>query len=492
MNKLMEKIKEEKALRGEVKSLKARRKQLKDELLNHRDVNTDEYNSKMKELRSIEENLDAKQDELDNKTEEVRGLMIEKNTRDVFGASNGVDAREKVLASVEYRDAFFRSLIADRVSEADREIMDYGKRESKMNGGSVQEGGEYLLPTNTIDKIYSVVENYGRVWRKVTKYGFTGVVSLPIGTPGQAAKNEDGSITLNYKFNETLIKQDAVVAKVEVKNILLKNSISALEAYLVSEIGKYIGTYLDYAVIHGDGKSFVGILEALAGKEQKYSTFDYDTICDIQGDVESPYGDEACWIMRRKSFFKVIKKIKDNAGKPITVELPITSGKGQERYIEGQEVIFTNAMQEGDFLFGDLNQFIANVSQDTVIEKSTQEAFSADKTIFRGKVYAGGSVVSNDIATAAFAFYVKDGDKVIAPTANPDSGAVATGTEVVLTTETADAKIRYTVDGTEVKANSKVYAGAIKITADTTIKARAFKSGMAASDEVTFNYTISQ
>lgn len=492
MNELMERMKEEKSLRNEVKGLKSKRKKLKDELYNHRDRNSDEYNSKMVELRSIEDEIEQKQEALDTKNEEVRNLIIEKNSRDINTLSgNDVDTREKVLASAEYRDAFFRSLIANKVAEKDKEVMNYGKRESNMNGGSIQDGGEYLLPKTTMNNIYTVIENYGRVWRKVTKYGFTGVVSLPIGVAGTTKKNEDGSITLGYKFNETLIKQDAIIAKLEVKNILLKNSISALETYLVAEIGKYIGTYLDYAVIHGDGKSFRGILESLAGKENKYTTFNYDTVCDIQGDVESPYGDDACWIMKRKSFFKVIKKIKDNAGKPITVELPITTGKGQERYIEGQEVIFTNAMEEGDFLFGDLSQFIANVSQDTMIEKSEQEAFSSDKTIFRGKVYAGGSVVSDEIATAAFTFYVKDEDKVVAPTANPAAGVVAAGTKVALSTTTADAKIRYTLDGTEVKANSKLYTEAIEIKAATTIKAKAFKTGMSASDEVTLEYTIS-
>ena len=49
----------------------------------------------------------------------------------------------------------------------------------------------------------------------------------------------------------------------EVKNLLLKNSISALEGFIAAEAGKYIGKYLDQAILFGDGLSFEGIIPGL-------------------------------------------------------------------------------------------------------------------------------------------------------------------------------------------------------------------------------------
>ncbi len=55
---------------------------------------------------------------------------------------------------------------------------------------------------------------------------------------------------------------------------------------------------------------------------------------------------------------------------------------------------------------------------------------------------------------------------------------------------TAEAEIRYTLDGSDPTDSSEVYAGAVSITATTILKARAFKTGYTASDIVTANYVI--
>ncbi len=77
-------------------------------------------------------------------------------------------------------------------------------------------------------------------------------------------------------------------------------------------------------------------------------------------------------------------------------------------------------------------------------------------------------------------------------TASPAAGAVAVGTSVTLATDTADAKIYYTIDGTEPTAASTEYKAPIVINADTTIKAIAVKTGLDNSDLSTFAYTILQ
>ena len=77
-----------------------------------------------------------------------------------------------------------------------------------------------------------------------------------------------------------------------------------------------------------------------------------------------------------------------------------------------------------------------------------------------------------------------------APSASPAGGAVASGTAVVLATATSGAEIRYTLDGTEPTGESTLYAAPLAITAPVTVKAAAFKSGMASSSVTTESYTI--
>lgn len=82
-------------------------------------------------------------------------------------------------------------------------------------------------------------------------------------------------------------------------------------------------------------------------------------------------------------------------------------------------------------------------------------------------------------------------DKAEAPVADPAAGAVEAGTQVTLTTSTANARILYTLDGTDPDMSSTLYDGTpITITAAVTIKAIAVAEGYDPSTVLTAAYTI--
>ena len=76
------------------------------------------------------------------------------------------------------------------------------------------------------------------------------------------------------------------------------------------------------------------------------------------------------------------------------------------------------------------------------------------------------------------------------PTASPASGATFTDSlSVTLASATSGATIRYTLDGSTPISTSTAYTGAIALSATTTIKAIAYKDGMAKSGVLTATYT---
>lgn len=83
--------------------------------------------------------------------------------------------------------------------------------------------------------------------------------------------------------------------------------------------------------------------------------------------------------------------------------------------------------------------------------------------------------------------------KVAAPTFSPTAGAVASGTDVAISSDTAGATIKYTTDGTDPRTSDTAvtYSSAVDITAATTFKAYASKANYLDSDVVTAAYTIS-
>ncbi|MGP4077735.1 FN3 associated domain-containing protein [Halobacillus sp. K22] len=79
--------------------------------------------------------------------------------------------------------------------------------------------------------------------------------------------------------------------------------------------------------------------------------------------------------------------------------------------------------------------------------------------------------------------------KAFAVTANKESGAVITGTEIILSAVEPGVTIHYTTDGSEPTAESKEYTEPITITKDTTIKAAAVRDNGEVSEVSTFSYT---
>ncbi len=76
------------------------------------------------------------------------------------------------------------------------------------------------------------------------------------------------------------------------------------------------------------------------------------------------------------------------------------------------------------------------------------------------------------------------------PVANYESGEIAAGTKITLTTKTPGADIYYTVDGSYPTTSSLRYADSIVITKDTVIKAVTKKDGYNDSPVVQYQYTI--
>lgn len=380
-------------LKREQTELESKRSELKEKCKNHRDMSTEDLNGAAENIRTVSTRLDAIREELKDTVVEKRGGMG--MLKDIKG--NQI-TEENFRSTTKYRDAFYRSYLTSKVSEADSEVMEFGKRAvTDMNGGSVTSGAEYLVPQTTLDKVFAIVTQYGKLYTAITKFGFTGDVTLPIGTTGAPTVNADGTVQLNFTMTEVKISQQAVVATITVKNLLLKNSIPAFEQYLAMEIGKYIGLLCENYVLNGstETSSFLGIIAAIKvapSAAHTYSVMDWEQIALICAEVESPYGDNASWGMKRSTFFKKFFAMTDAAGKPIVSIATVVGGPGESIYlIAGQPVIFTSQMPDVDsVLYGDLSSYIVNESEAFSIESNTSEKFSSDETVWKGKLYSGG------------------------------------------------------------------------------------------------------
>lgn len=91
-----------------------------------------------------------------------------------------------------------------------------------------------------------------------------------------------------------------------------------------------------------------------------------------------------------------------------------------------------------------------------------------------------------------YRIYYPKGSNVATPVASVKGGTYATSQTISLSCATAGATIYYTTNGFEPTADDSSYSTAITVAADTILKAKAIKSGMADSATMTETYRIGE
>ncbi|WP_221469074.1 chitobiase/beta-hexosaminidase C-terminal domain-containing protein [Cohnella nanjingensis] len=139
----------------------------------------------------------------------------------------------------------------------------------------------------------------------------------------------------------------------------------------------------------------------------------------------------------------------------------------------------------------------------------TANLLSNDVTVIDGELNTGSTIaagtspcavvvnpvtnriyVANQLSNSVTVIQGSSRPQAAIPAASPPGGAVASGTEVSLSTPTSGATIHYTTDGSMPTVASAVYSTPIPVTGVMTIKAIAVKTGMTASPVMSESYTI--
>ena len=111
-------------------------------------------------------------------------------------------------------------------------------------------------------------------------------------------------------------------------------------------------------------------------------------------------------------------------------------------------------------------------------------------TIPAASLTGGAAITATTNANANYNIVAPTPQTVTTPTFSPAAGTYTTTQNVTISCTTPGATIRYTIDGNDPTASSAVYSSAITVSATTTIKAKAFMSGMTDSAIASATYTI--
>lgn len=298
---------------------------------------------------------------------------------------------EDVLASAEYRSAFFKNLQG-------KELSDVEKRTLTTAANSVGSA----VPTITQNAIIDKLRQYSVLYPRIGVVNVAGNVTLVIanaknaaawkaeGTNGTPADDTTTSVTLG---GNELIKLVEISAKASAMTI------DALESYIVDEIARQISIAFENAILNGTGSANdqpQGILTGITWTANTNminwlanSVVSYDNIVDGLGLLPTLYHQNAVFVMSRKTFWGGIKKIKATDGTPLMTYNP---QDGVKFSILGYPVLVDDYIADDVILLGDLNYYKWNNAAPIAIEASREAGFLSGKTVYRGMAVADGKV----------------------------------------------------------------------------------------------------
>lgn len=365
----------------ELESLKARKDAIKAKALEHRDSVTDlEIDSAKKEVEEVNEKIIEKEREL----EEVqkRGEKIMNN--EILHFDEKME-RCDVLATAEYRSAFFKKLQGRTLSEDETR---------SITAASVS--GGVAIPTKTMDEIIGQFKETSTALDLVTILNIPELISLPkenVTTDANWVQEDADSVNGDDTLTNITLNAYKLIRTVKVTAKLQTMAISAFETWVVNTIVKKMKSAIDKAIFSGTGSNQPTGLDgqtwdaANSISIAKASSITYDNLVDLEALVDEDYITNAVFVMNRATLAQV-QKIADSGKKPI-FERAIEDGfRG---FVLGIPVKLDKNVKDGEVYLGDFKAgYVLNFAKAVELQSSMEAGFMSGATVYRGLALLDG------------------------------------------------------------------------------------------------------
>ena len=290
-----------------------------------------------------------------------------------------VETMDNITATKEYRSAFFKRLLGKPLTEVEERAYT-----------SADQSAYAVIPVETANMIFEKMVKVAPMLNQITLLRVAGNIKFAIeGTRNLAAiHTENEAITPATDTLTYVTLAGYEYAKViRISKTVATMAIDAFETWLVNMLAEDIARAIEDDIINGTGSNepkgvekantwTTGTLISVAA-----SALDFDDIMDLIALLPNGYMSNAKFLCNSRMFYGTLAKIKDAEGSPIYVR-DMESGVGFR--IMGFPVILSDYVANNTAYFGDFSKVIGNLSQDIMVESSTQSGFLANAIDFRG------------------------------------------------------------------------------------------------------------
>lgn len=302
-----------------------------------------------------------------------------------------------VFASQEYRSAFFKNLLGQKMTDLETKVFNRAKEimEKRADAFSTTTNSAAVLPTATLDEVISKARDMGGLISVARNFNLPSKVSVPIGTPAtKAVWHTEGAVvdrqsltTANVIFNAyEILKIFSMSAAVS------RTSISAFENYLIQELNASVMETIADALVNGTGvNQGTGVLTGITWDDTNSLTFPlngsptYKDFTNMMALLKRGYAGGASFAMNNATLYNLVYGLEDSQGRPIFITDPKTEGIG---YILGRPVVVDDFIPDDVILLGNFQYLGYNLPQGIMIEVSRESGFTSGLIDYRAMAIA--------------------------------------------------------------------------------------------------------
>lgn len=357
------------------------------------DANADieALNIELRGIKEARENAELRND-MGQTLNIITGTKKEPETK-TFGAD--------VLDTAEYRSAFYKSLLGQKLTPVETAAFEAAKLEAEKRADAFSTSGNTaaVLPTTTLNEVISKARTIGGLMAECRAFNVPTKIAIPVGTPstkaswhteGAAVETEKPTIASVTFDGYEILKIFSISAKVRTM------SIAAFEAYLVQELTACVMECIADALVNGTGSAQGTGLESItwadtgasinAVKVAANASATYANVVKLVSLLKRGYSMGAKFAMNNATLYNVFYGMVDANGKPIFVADPKTDNVGK---ILGFEVVVDDNIADNDVYFGNYAKYMGyNIPDGIVVETSRESGFRKGLIDYRAMAIA--------------------------------------------------------------------------------------------------------
>ena len=289
---------------------------------------------------------------------------------------------ETVYDTEEYRSAFFKTLLNQKLSESEKRAFELGI-EKRNNAYNTSGNSAAVLPTQTLNEIIKKARTMGGLLGETRVFNMPTKISIPIGTPStKAAWHTEAAAVESENVSVATVSFDGyeIMKVFSISEKARRMSISAFESYIVEELNACVMETLSDALINGTGSSQGSGLETItwvdgtnAVEVAAGSSVAYADVVATVALLKRGYTMGAKWAMNNATLYNVFYGMVDTNKRPVFIADPKAESIGK---ILGFDVVVDDNIADNEVYFGNYKKYLGiNMPEGITIESSRESSF---------------------------------------------------------------------------------------------------------------------